>query len=212
MEVDSRYLHVPGCGGDTRNSVFRFNLLFIDDQPTEFSGILVPLQRVSGDGGDIHLSSKIPGKIAEVSTLFDNRTGAARSVLVVRNAQTGRSRFELPLGLVPPVWLGDGLVRTGVTSDGGHDREFIYFDCLLHHLYGLEVSKHISESPLAGGTLLDSAGGTHPTEQMLPLSSIILATSKASLSSSNGPVATGFSTNKAMPGNFFKIWISISLP
>jgi hypothetical protein len=125
-----------------------------------------------------------------------------------------RSRFELPLGLVPPVRLGDSLVRAGVASDGGHDLEVIDFNCPLHHLHGLEVSKHISKSHLArgGGATEPEEKGAYPTEQMLVLLSIVLATSNASLSSSNRPVAIGFSTNKATPGSFFKSWSSISLP
>ena len=116
----------------------------------------------------------------------------------------------LPLGLVPPVRLGDSLVRAGVASDGGHDLEIILFDCLFHHLHGLKVPKHISESPLA--VLLDPEKNAYPTEQTFPLLLIVLATWNASSSSSNGPVAIGFSTNKAIPGNFFKSWASISLP
>jgi len=49
-------------------------------------------------------------------------------------------------------------------------------------------------------------------EQILPLSLIAFATSNESSSSWNEPVATGFSTNNEIPGNFFKSWISISLP
>lgn len=59
---------------------------------------------------------------------------------------------------------------------------------------------------------MDSRKKAYPTEQMLPLLSIVLATSNAFWSSSNEPVAIGFSTNKAIPGNFFKSWISMSLP
>ena len=123
------------------------------------------------------------------------------------------SGLQLPLGFVPPVWLGDSLVCTSVASDGGHDLEVIYFDRLFHHLHGFEISKHVSGSRSAEGGILPRGGGeAHPTAQMLPLFSIALATSKESLSSSNSPVAMGFSTNIAIPGNCFKIWVSISRP
>ena len=69
-------MDAPGCGGDARNPVFRLNLAFIDYNSTEFSSVFVPLQRVSDDGRDIHLSSKVPGEIAEMGSLFDDRTGA----------------------------------------------------------------------------------------------------------------------------------------
>jgi hypothetical protein len=69
------YVDAPSCRGDTRNPVLGLNLFFIDYDSAEFSSFLIPLQRVGSDGGYIHLSSKVAGKITEVSSLFDNRTG-----------------------------------------------------------------------------------------------------------------------------------------
>ena len=83
-KTNSSYARVPCRRGDTRNPVVRLDLFFIDDHPTELSSVFIPLQRVGSDSGDVHLPPEVPGKVTEVSSLFDNRTGTARSVLVVR--------------------------------------------------------------------------------------------------------------------------------
>lgn len=139
----------PSCRGDTRDPVLRLDLFFVDHDSAKFSGFFVPLQRVSGDGRDIHLSPKVPGEIAKVSSLFDDRAGT-----VVTDSRRSGKKFQLrrskrlPLGFVPPVWLGDRLICASVAGNGGHDLEVVCFDRLFHHLDGFEVSKHISGSPL----------------------------------------------------------------
>ena len=67
----------PCCRCDTRDSVLRLDLLFVDNHCAKFPGFLVPLQRVSDNGGDIHLPPKVPGKVTEMGSLFDYRTGTA---------------------------------------------------------------------------------------------------------------------------------------
>ena len=54
---------------------------------------------MSNDTGDINLSSKVPGKITEVSSLFDNRT----STVVIGTRGQGEIQyadrgFQSPLG------------------------------------------------------------------------------------------------------------------
>ena len=68
--------YLPGGGSDSRNSVLGSNLGFIDGHLREVSSVLIPLQRVSGHGGDINLSTKIARKIAKVCALFNDRASA----------------------------------------------------------------------------------------------------------------------------------------
>jgi hypothetical protein len=81
-------VNAPGCRGDTRNPVLGLDLFFIDYDSAEFPSFLIPLQRVGSDGGYIHLSSKIAGKITEVSPLFDNRTGTIVITSAVRESSS----------------------------------------------------------------------------------------------------------------------------
>lgn len=74
-EVSLVCVDAPGCRGDTRNPVIRLDFFFVNYDSAEFSCSLIPLQRVSGDGGDVYLSPKVPRKITKVSSLFDNRAG-----------------------------------------------------------------------------------------------------------------------------------------
>ena len=54
-----------------------------------------------------------------------------------------------PLRLVPPVWLCNCLVSTGVARDGSHHNEVIFLDDLFHLLGCLEVPEHIPADGLA---------------------------------------------------------------
>lgn len=90
--------------------------------------------------------------------------------------------------------------------------EIIVFNDSLHFLDSLQVAEHVSINE-SGFKQQQEAFferfGTHPTEHTAPDSLMALATFKER---STGPVATGFSTNKATPGKYLISFNSISAP
>lgn len=87
-----------------------------------------------------------------MSPLFDDRASAGQAIKHVISTDIG---IDLPLGLVPPVRLGDRLVCTGISSNGGHDDEVVLLDDLFHLLDGLEIPEHVP------GYRTDQSGEMH---------------------------------------------------
>ncbi len=146
-------------------------------------------------------------------TLFHDGTSTED---LVSEPYEGSWVVGIPFRLVPPIRLRDRLIRACITSDSGHHCEIVVNENLFHHLNCLQVSQHIAMlayfrayiSIWHAGTIFK----TYPTEHIVFLSCMNFATLKASSISPDGPVATGFSMNRATSGKCFRICISISRP
>jgi len=93
----------------------------------------------SHNGINLDITTEVSGQITEMSTLLNDGSHIDR--------------------LVPPCWLGDGLVGSGLTSVpymvdgrstyvsgvGGHDGKVVVVNDLLHVLNTSEVSKHVTD-------------------------------------------------------------------
>jgi hypothetical protein len=92
---------VPNGSGDSGNSVFLGNLGLVDGDLGEFTWLLVELDRLA-EGGDVHdginldITTEVSGQITEVGTLLNDGSHIDR--------------------LVPPCWLGNGLVSGRLSS------------------------------------------------------------------------------------------------
>jgi len=72
-------IHVfPRRRRDTRNAVLRSNLGLVDGLLAQVSGILIPLEGVGGDGGDVNVAPKVSRQVAEVGALLDDRPVTVR--------------------------------------------------------------------------------------------------------------------------------------
>ena len=121
--------------------------------------------------------------------------------------------MDLPLGFIPPVGFRNGLVCASITCYSGHDGQVILLDDFFHHLYGLEISQHVSfQLGVNIIKVLQKHPTTDPTEQMTFASLICFETLNTSSISVKEPVAIGFSTNNATPGKHLIICISMSRP
>lgn len=118
--------------------------------------------------------------------------------------------MSLPYRFVPPVWFCNSLVCACITSDSTHHGEVVLVDDLLHLLDRFQVAQHITTGCENFSNSSRWLARTHPTEHMVLLSEISLATLKASSISLLGPVAMGFSMNMATPGKLFIICSSMS--
>jgi hypothetical protein len=50
----------------------------------------------------------------------------------------------IPLGLIPPVWLGNCFIRTRIARNGSHYLKIVGLYYLLDHLDALQVTQHVS--------------------------------------------------------------------
>jgi hypothetical protein len=96
-----------------------------------------------------------------------------------------------------------------------YSHKVIVFNDPLHFLDGFQVAKHVPWYDQKGQGLILAKNKmkkfmtTYPTEQTAPDVLIALATFRER---STGPVATGFSTNRATPGKYLMSFNSMSAP
>lgn len=183
---DSAILVLPGSRSHSRNSLIFRNLGFIDGDLAQLTGSLVPFDRMSDNGADVDITTKVSRQVTEMGSLFNDRSHVD--------------------GLVPPSWLGDGFVCTSlniyisvcerkakhgttyVSGNSSHDSQVVFSNDLLHLLNATQVSQHVTIKNCMSAWSWNITGSAYPTETMLPA---LTSSSVTCLASSTGPQATG---------------------